>query len=265
MSKRPLIIVFLGILVLLFLGFSFIWSHYRVPILMYHAVKLAVPAGSRLVVSVKSFERQMRFLKNHHYNVVSLETIATLLKEKKKIPRNTIAITFDDGRKDDYKYAYPILKKYNLCATIFVIVNVIGRPQGDTLSWPEIKTMRDSGLIYFGSHTLDHRLLIDIKSKEEIKIQIFDSKKILEEKLGIPIDAFSYPAGGFTPQIKQFVKEAGYKLAVATNSGKNLPNNDIFALRRIKISSSANNSLIFWLQTGGYYNFFRENMKKANG
>jgi peptidoglycan/xylan/chitin deacetylase (PgdA/CDA1 family) len=265
MSKRPLIIIILSIFAVLILGLNFVSRHYSTPILMYHSVKKQVPAGSKLVVSVKAFERQMRFLKSHHYNVVPLGIVAALIKEKKKIPARTVVITFDDGRKDNYTYAFPVLKKYHLPATIFVIINIIGGPQGDMLSWDEIKTMRDSGLIYFGSHTLDHKDLKNIKSEQEIKRQIFDSKKILEKKLGIPIDAFSYPTGGFTPQIKQFVKEAGYKLAVATNSGKNLPNNDIFALRRIKISSSANNSLIFWLQTSGYYNFFRENIKRANG
>jgi len=261
MSKRRVLITFFGIAILLSgCLVSFICGQYVVPIAMYHSVNPGALPRNMLAVSAATFERQMRFLKSHHYNVLTLESLATLIKEKKKIPHKTIAITLDDGYKDNYIYAFPVLKKYNLPATMFIITDEVGRV--DRLSWDEIKTMQDSGIITFGSHTLGPEPLINIKSEQDLKKQIFDSKKILEEKLGRPINAFSYPEGRFNNRIKQLVMEAGYKLAVATNPGRKFASDDIFALKRLRISANSNNLFIFRIETSGYYNFIREYRRK---
>ena len=122
--------------------------------------------------------------------------------------------------------------------------------------------MQDSGIITFGSHTLGPEPLINIKSEQDLKKQVFDSKKILEEKLGRPISAFSYPEGRFNNRIKQLVMTAGYKLAVATNPGRKFSSDDIFALKRLRISANSNSLFIFWIETSGYYNFIREHRHK---
>lgn len=261
MSRRRTLTVFGVIFVLAFLLVGFIRQNYVVPILMYHSVNPNAVPENRLAVSVNTFARQMRFLKDRHYNVVPLDAIASLIKDRKKMPPKTVAITFDDGYKDNYTYVFPILKKYNIPATIFIIVNEVGRPQSDRLSWDEIKVMQDSGIITFGSHTLTHPYLTEVDSKGELRKEIFDSKKILEEKLGREVNAFSYPAGRFNVNIRQLVIDTGYKLAVVSNPGKSFPNNDIFALKRLRISSTANHLFVFWIETSGYYNFIREHRK----
>jgi peptidoglycan/xylan/chitin deacetylase (PgdA/CDA1 family) len=263
MSKRKVLITAFGVIIFfsIFLV-NFIQGKYVVPIVMYHSVNPEASPKNMLAVSTATFERQMQFLKMNHYNVLPLESLATLIKERKKISPRTIAITLDDGYKDNYIYAFPILKKYNLPATIFIILSEVGRPQDDRLSWDEIKIMQDSGIITFGSHTLGSEPLINIKSEQEIKKQIFDSKKILEEKLGRPISAFSYPEGRFNNKIKQLVMYAGYTVAVATNPGKRFANDDIFALKRLRISANCNNLFIYWVETSGYYNFMRERRHK---
>ena len=260
--RRTLITVFGVVFVSAFLLLGFIRQQYVVPILMYHSVNPTAVPENRLAVSVNTFERQIRFLKTHHYNVMPLEAIASLIKARSKIPSKTVAITLDDGYKDNYTYAFPILKKYNLPATIFIIVNEVGRPQSDRLTWDEIKIMQDTGIINFGSHTLTHKYLEEIKTKGELIKEIFDSKRILEEKLGRQVNVFSYPSGSFTASMRQIVIDAGYKLAVATNPGKRFPSDDIFALKRLRISSNADNLFVFWIETSGYYNFIREYKRK---
>ncbi len=260
-GKRNRIIIVLSIIFLLgLLGINFLQKNYVAPIIMYHSVHPNAAPGNRLVVSPETFERQMRFLKEHRYKVLPLESIATLIGAKKRIPSKALAITFDDGYKDNYIYAFPILKKYHLPVTVFVIVNEVGR--ADRLSWDEIKEMQDTGIVTFGSHAVGPEPLVNIKSIEELKKQIFDSKMILEEKLGQKISVFSYPEGRFNDRIKQLVKACGYKLAVATNPGKKYPNDDVFALKRLRISENASNLFIFWVETSGYYNFIRENRHK---
>jgi peptidoglycan/xylan/chitin deacetylase (PgdA/CDA1 family) len=204
----------------------------------------------------------MSFLKRHGYRVIPLADLAALIKGGRRIPPKTVAITFDDGYKDNFTYAFPILKKYGLPATIFVIYGEVSRPQADRLSWEEIRLMQDSGLIDFGSHTLGAKPLVDIESAQELKRQIVDSKAKLEEKLGRPVDLFSYPEGRFNDTIRAWVVEAGYRAAVATNPGKKFANNDTFVLKRLRISSNCDNLLIFWVETSGYYNFMREHRHK---
>jgi peptidoglycan/xylan/chitin deacetylase (PgdA/CDA1 family) len=263
MLKRRRLIIVLGIiLIIIFSLLGFIRRQYVVPILMYHSVSEAPVSGNRLAVSVDSFRRQMQFLKNHNYNVVPLEAVANLITGQKKIPAKTLAITFDDGYRDNYTNAFPILKKYNLPATMFIITNEVGRPGGDRLSWDEIKIMRDSGLIAFGSHCLGPEPLVNIKSEQDLRREIFDSKKILAERLKKEINAFSYPGGLFNDKIRQLVIDAGYKLAVTTNPGKKILNNDIFALKRLRISSTSDNLFVFWIESSGYYNLLRENRHK---
>lgn len=258
-------LVFFSISAYFLIGYvCYLRRNYIAPILMYHAVRSDAPRGAGLVVSARSFERQMCFLKERHYNVVPLEEIAAMIKEKKKIPPKTIAITFDDGYWDNYTYAYPVLKKYNLPATVFLITNEVDNlvGLGDKLTWENISLMQGSGLITFGSHTLSHRVLADIKSEEELRKEIFDSKRVLEEKLNRKVNTFCYPKGVFNKQVKRLVKEAGYKVAVATSPGRSFPNDDVFALKRLKVSEKSGNLFIFWVQISGYYSFIKE---KPNG
>jgi peptidoglycan/xylan/chitin deacetylase (PgdA/CDA1 family) len=262
-KRKILVSIFFVIFLSIFLAVNFIRQQYVAPIIMYHMIDTKInPYVQRLIVFPRAFERQMLFLKEHHYNVVPLETLASLIRDKKKIPPKTIAITFDDGNKDNYTNAFPILKKYELPATMFIIVDEVARPQGDRLSWDEIKVMRDSGLITFGGHSLGPEPLVNIKSDAELKRQIFASKVALGEKLGREVNIFSYPEGKFNSKIRQLVIDAGYKIAVAANPGKKFPSDDIFALKRLRISSSSDNLFVFWIETSGFYNFIRERRHK---
>lgn len=261
MSKRKVLTGSLGIIILSAVcGISFIRGQYVAPILMYHSVDPQAKPENRLAVTPQVFERQVRFLKEHNYNVLPLESLSALIREKKTIPPKTVSITFDDGYKDNYIYAFPILKKYGLPAAMFIIINEVGRR--DRLSWDEIRQMRDSGIVTIGSHTLGPEPLINIKSEKEIRRQIFRSKRILEEESGGEVNLFSYPEGRFNDKIRGLVIEAGYKAAVATNPGKKFANNDIFALKRLRISSNAGNLFVFAVEASGYYNFMREHRHK---
>ncbi len=238
----------------------FVRPQYMFPIIMYHSVLPEVPKGNVLTVSLDTFEKQMSFFKRHNYNVVALSLVKDYILKKKKIPPRSVALSFDDGNKDNYTYAFPILKKYNFPATIFIIVAEVGA--SGRLSWEEIKEMRDSGLITFGSHSLTHPFLDTLKSEEELKKEVLGSKAVLEEKLGRPVELFCYPCGRFNDEVIQAVKDAGYQEAVATNPGKKFANDNILALKRLRISENSRNMFVFWFETTGYYNFIRENRHK---
>jgi len=221
---------------------------YVVPILMYHSIDQN-SKSSKLSVSPESFAMQMEFLRKNHYNVVTLEKAVSYISKKEKPPARTIAVTFDDGFENNYTSAYPILKKYNIPATIFIIVNRVGSP--GFMGWEEIAEMLSSGLVAIGSHTKVHFWLLG-SDPRFLKDEVAGSKKILEEKLGKRVNAFCYPMGSFDEGSKKAVEDAGYLCAVSTNPSGVSPD-DIYAIRRVKISRSSDSVLGFWIKTTRLY------------
>jgi peptidoglycan/xylan/chitin deacetylase (PgdA/CDA1 family) len=147
-----------------------------VPVLQYHHINWN--KRDKNTLTPKEFEREMRYLSKKRYSSLFLEDLVNYLERGGDLPPQPIAITFDDGFKDNFIYAYPILKRYNLKATIFVVTSAIKErstsstfrnhfeslagtvlsPKGsdDFLSWDQIKEMEESGLIDIQSHTHSH-------------------------------------------------------------------------------------------------------------
>ncbi len=200
-------------------------------VLMYHRVSDRINDPD-VTVSDKNFERQMSYLKKN-FNVVSLDDMVDRYKQNTKSEKDTVAITFDDGFKDNYTDAYPILKKYNIPATIFIVTGYIDRNYG--LSKDEIITMQKDN-ITFGAHTMTHRVLLEL-DKRDAFLEINDSKSVLEKILNEKVKYFAYPYGkkgrDFTDKSMQIVKEAGYNAAFSTENGYINSKNNLFALNRI--------------------------------
>jgi len=255
-KKHYLIIAILILAIVIVAGsIFFLRSIYVVPILMYHLVDQSF-AETKLSVSPSSFARQMEFLNKHKYNVVSIEELIGLLKQNKSIQPKTVAITFDDGYENNYTSAFPLLKKYKLPATIFMVIDNIGKK--GFLNPAQINEMIESGLVSIGSHTMSHAHLPSLLDKTRLRNEIFESKKALEGITGQKKTLFSYPVGGFNEEIRQMVKDAGYLGACATSPGKGYPKNDTYALKRVRISRTSDNLFVFLIEASGYYTFIKE-------
>jgi len=235
-------------------SYIFLRSIYVVPVLMYHKIDEGY-MESKLSVSPGSFERQMRFLRKNRYNIISLEELAGLIKSKKHIPYKTVAVTFDDGYKDNYTTAFPVLKKYNIPAAVFVVVNKIGRR--DYCSWRDLEEMAANG-IEIGSHTLTECYLPRIKDRRQLRKEIFGSRNAIKVRIPTGADFLAYCSGGFDKEIRQMVIDAGYEGACATNPGKTYPKDDIYALKRIRVSRTSDNLFVFWIETSGFYTWIKE-------
>ncbi|MFH0764441.1 MAG: polysaccharide deacetylase family protein [Candidatus Omnitrophota bacterium] len=252
--KKKIIIISAAVIVFIAGAVFFYKMGYVVPVLMYHSIDYN-DRVTKLSLSPESFRRQMEFLHKRRYNVLPLEKIIPYIEKKKKVPPGTVAITFDDGYYNNYKYAYPVLKKYNLPATIFVIVNKVGAP--GYLNWKEIKEMSDSGIITIGSHTMNHLWLPDVAPRV-LEKEVKESKEILEKRLGKDVKLFCYPIGAHDKKVEKAVEDAGYACAVATNPGRFKPTDDIYAIKRVRISRTSDNMFVFWVETSGIYTWIKE-------
>lgn len=248
------LIITVSLFILLSVAY-FLWlsPRYVVPILMYHQFGYN---ESTLYVSPANFYRQMAYLKNNGYDVISLDELVKGIKSNRNFNHKTVVITIDDGYKNNYAYAYPIFKKYGFPATIFIISNFIGKKK-DYLSWEEIKIMLKDD-ISLGGHTKNNVYLPSVKKKEVLWEETAGCKKIIKSKTNTIVDYFCYPTGGFTPEVKAVLKKAGYKGACTTNRGLVELNKDVYELKRIKVTNSdTTKPLHFRAKLSGYYNLFR--------
>lgn len=211
-----------------------ILRQHRNIVLTYHRINVN-RSNSDISVSNKLFERQIEYLKRN-FKVISLNEMLNNLKVNKVMQNDNVAITFDDGYKDNFLNAFSVLSKRNLPATIFLVAEQIGKP--DMLTVKEIKTMQDNGFT-FGSHTLTHRVLTEI-DKKDVKKEIFDSKQQLEKCLNKKVGFFAYPKGkkrDYNIYIKNLVQQADYKAAFTTENGSVDDKSDIYEVRRLGIRS----------------------------
>ncbi len=198
-----------------------------VPILCYHGV-LDKPWGiSELFVKVDEFEAQMRYLSEQGYTPIFVSEIANANKYEKPI-----IITFDDGYQDVYTNAFPILKKYNIKANVYMISGWICG--GVYMTEEMTKEMAESPLIEIGSHTVTHKALATL-SKSDIEYELSQSKKTLEEMLGKEINVLAYPTGSYDNRVIECAKKY-YKYALSTIDGKENPERlNTYTLKRIYV------------------------------
>lgn len=212
-----------------------------IPILMYHSV-----AHNNVFFTVKQeiFAKQMKYLKDDCYQIIRLADLVSFLEKDGELPQKAVVITFDDGFEDNYNNAFPILKKYNFPATIFLATGLVGRKINNAqniplkmLDWAQIKEMHNSGLIDFQSHTVSHQRFNKMKL-DEIEKEIIDSKKIIEENLNKKCEFFAYPRGWYNDEIIKILKENGFRASRTVETGKINQGDDMFKLKRISVNST---------------------------
>jgi len=205
----------------------------KIPILMYHSI--SYEKGNSLRVSKENFRKQMKYLKENNYTTLTIDDLYSYMKTGKIVPKKPIVITLDDGYKDNYTNAYPILKELGLKATVFVITGAIDLEK-NFLTSNEIKLM-DANNIRIESHTVAHEHLTKISYSDNIKTMA-SSKAKLETILNRKINYIAYPYGEYNETVIKAAKESGYKLAFSTDFGWIDKNNNIYSLGRIFVNAN---------------------------
>ncbi len=218
----------------------------KAPILMYHYVEDANTSSlPYLFINTYYFEAQLKTLKSHCYQTMFVRDVAEVLYDKKSLPVKNITLTFDDGYADWYYNVFPLLKKYQVKATMFVIVNNIGTP--GYLTKEQMIEMANSGLIEFGSHTLSHQNLKKV-TDNVAKDEISKSKKQLESILGRPVYSLAYPYGFFTKRDEILCQKAGYLSCVSTYPGDQQSFKSRYSLYRLRPYTRIDEDFINWLE-----------------
>ena len=216
----------------------------KVVVLVYHHLLKDSENKNKInaaIVSVENFEKQMKYLHNNGYKTITIQALNNYLKYGKSLPKKSVLITFDDGYKSNYVYAYPILKKYNFKASIFMITGSIPDiPQPfnpnrlSFMSKGEIVKSKDVFELACHTHSL-HKLEKNRKSallnseKKTIAKDLRMSKQLIYTKF------FAYPHGQYNKHIKNILKEEGFELAFTVKKGSVSKQSNRFELNRVPI------------------------------
>jgi peptidoglycan/xylan/chitin deacetylase (PgdA/CDA1 family) len=278
-------------------------SKWAVPILMYHSISDGPEPGVSPYYQVNTrpavFRQHMQFLADHGYRTVTLtELVANLTTGPQDdgtkglqdpgatTPRGPISafqhfsisafpklvcLTFDDGFRDFYAEAFPVLQTHGFTATVFLPTAFIGderrqfRPSTlnyqpstpkDCLTWSEVRELHRHG-IHFGSHTVNHPKLVEL-DWPEIKSELSNSKSEIEQQLGEPATSFCYPFAfpqadrSFAQMFQDLLCESGYSSCATTELGRIRPGTDPFRLKRLPVNSQDDLALFAAKLNGAY-------------
>lgn len=217
----------------------------EVPVLMYH--HLAPEKSTNDIIDPDVFEAHMQALQESGYTSIFVDDLIQYVNMGKALPENPIVITFDDGYYSNYEYAYPVLEKYGIKGTIFVIGSFVGKEKyKDTeydiiphFDYIQAREMTDSGIISIQSHTYDmHQspqyegegavrrnvLQLENESPEQYRLALFGdiNKSMAEitEATGETVYALAYPYGAYDAKSEEIIAETGIQATFSINPGK---------------------------------------------
>ncbi len=233
-----------------------------VPVLAYHHVNKH--RGDMVTVVPEVFERQMQYLDRAGYRTLKAGELLSFINGDLSLDEKAVMVTFDDGWLDNYVYAFPILKKYNINATIFIATDWIERASENTpdlnvsipdhresfsliergeghkvlINWRLAREMSESGLVEFYSHTKSHRKCHNL-SADKLEEELEGSKGVMEERLGRPCTALCWPFGRNNDLSVKIARDKGYGLLFTARHGIGEKGSDPYSVNRIAVKESA--------------------------
>jgi peptidoglycan/xylan/chitin deacetylase (PgdA/CDA1 family) len=221
--------------------------------------------GEALNCPPRVFAALCRFFKRH-FSVIPLSELVLRVRENRPIG-GVLSITFDDGYKDNFEVAAPILRNLDLPATFFVATNFIDSAsvpfwderdgvESKWMSWADVRELAAMGFD-IGGHTMNHADL-GLAGSEQALAEIAGCRDALLAQLGGPVRNFAYPFGGernITPGTRQLVADAGFECCLSCHGGVILATDDVFELRREPINT--------WIRSPYQYGF--ELLQRAAG
>jgi len=181
-------------------------GYQTVPVLSYH--HFSKTKSDKLHLRADHFEQQMQFIKDNGYRVITIDQLFDFL-ELGQVPEKSVVITIDDGGSDTYHIAFPILKKYDFPATLFIQTDLINQSP-KTLSWAQIREMLNNRV---QCHTKTVRNLTKQKSGkyDYFERELDESRRLIKQELDFNVKYLAYPEGEANPLFVDLLKKQGYR------------------------------------------------------
>ncbi len=192
----------------------------RVPILMYHDI---LPRKEVFFdVTPEEFEQHLQMIQENGLTPISLDHLMLHLQSGVPLPAKPVLLTFDDGYLGHYDYVFPLLKKYGYPGAFSIYTYKVGRDHGRPgVNWAQLTEMAADPLVTIAAHSVTHpRDLRQIEVDEELQEEVSKSKRVLEERLGVPIRYFTYPEGNYDARVAGAVENAGFVAALAMDNAE---------------------------------------------
>ncbi|MEG3898512.1 MULTISPECIES: sulfotransferase [unclassified Microcoleus] len=211
----------------------------RLPILAYRRI---YPDGLE-AITPQVFEQHLQNLKEHGYYSASWEDWRSAKRDRTPLPGKAVLMTFDGGYLDFFQYVWPLLKRFDFAATVFLVAESIGKTNSwekaefeevQLMRWQEIRQLRDAG-IEFGSMSATHQPLTAL-SPTEIVREGAKSCEILERGLGKSVRYFAYPYGDVDPIVAHLIGASGYTFGVSYGSEFSSFDDSLLSLPRIQVT-----------------------------
>lgn len=207
------------------------------PVLTFHSID---DQSSVISFSPRLLRDGLARLKEHGYHTIDLMEAVGMVQRRGMFPERCFVITFDDGYRNAYSEAFPVLQQAGMLATVFLTVGetltsgltrLPSQSGRDMLSWDEIREMHASGSIRFGAHTLTHPDLTRLPDRR-VESEVRDSKSIIEDALGAPVVCFAYPYGRYDGRSRE-IASRHFECACSDRLGLITAKTDAFALERV--------------------------------
>ncbi len=209
-----------------------------IPVLMYHHFQHNVPDDlTSTTVTPSEFEGHLKYLKENGYTSISLQELYDFIHGKAALPDKPFIITMDDGYESNYTYAFPLLRKYETKAAIFIVTSFVGKDpeKFKHFSWEEAREMEASGLVDIQNHSHWHGRHGDM-SEQEIMNSISTAQRLIEQNLGPrSIQAFAYPGGNRSSTSRKIVSKLGFDIQLTGLNRLVTINTDLSDIHRISI------------------------------
>ena len=212
----------------------------KVPILMYHYISVPPPGAdpyrTDLSVTPDEFRRQMAYLAENGYETVDLYDLSLAITAKKELPPKPVVITMDDGYRDNYEYAFPILKEFGQKATFFVVTQPIDENHPDYMTWSMVEEMAAAGM-RIEPHSKTHPDLRG-QHRDYVIYEILGAQESIAARVGYTPRYFCYPGGSYDETTLAVLQELNFWGAVTTTHGEWHGFDDRFEWRRMRMRNT---------------------------
>jgi peptidoglycan/xylan/chitin deacetylase (PgdA/CDA1 family) len=209
----------------------------KVPILMYHYIS-APPVDANAIrrdlsVSPELFAQHLDYMREAGYTTISMDELVLALTVGTPLPERPIVLTFDDGYRDAYEHAYPLLQERGYTGTVFLVTSFIDQQNPNYVTWEQVAEMSAGGMS-MESHGYTHDEM-EGRDREYLIWQMLGSKEAIEARTGETVRFFCYPSGYYDEHAMQVLQELGYWAATTIVFGQEHTSDSLFDLHRVRI------------------------------